>query len=293
MIIKKGVIMKKSKIVIIIMSVVILIFGVSSILKVKNDLKIIGEWESKFDQGIENGKKILYSEDKEELMNDIELLKNLEYISIQDELDILDCKNDILRQMLYIDRHDEFGDAESDLVMKKIDLVHGFSFKSTYIPVGLANVRYIDKPIYVTSPTISRKYGERTYTERYDLRDLKELYSTLNSVNSYSREYEILQAYMECIGKEFEGDEDAASLVTNESEVDIYREIKEAREIVKELREVLEENKQYDQVKVKITTDKYRVFVGNRKYIACYVPTSFKFCEIHGIGGNEVNEIVN
>ncbi|MCT4663275.1 MAG: hypothetical protein N4A40_15565 [Tissierellales bacterium] len=274
------------------MSIVLAVLGLSFTFKVRHDLEIINKWESKFDQGIENGKKILYSEDKEELMNDIESLKNLECISIQDELDILDCKNDILRQMVYIDRHDEFGDAESDLVMKKIYLVHGFSFKSTYIPVGLANVRYIDKPIYVTSPRISRNYGERTYTERYDFRDLKELYSTLNSVNSYSEEDEILQAYMECIGKEFKGDEYAAAIVTNESGVDIYREIKKAREIVKELREVLEENKQYDQVKVKITTDKYRVFVGNRKYIACYVPTRFKFCEIHGIGGNEVNDVI-
>jgi hypothetical protein len=53
MIIKKGVTMKKTKIAIIIMSILALGFVLNIVSKVNHDMKIIDEWESKFEEGIE------------------------------------------------------------------------------------------------------------------------------------------------------------------------------------------------------------------------------------------------
>lgn len=294
MIIKKGVTMKKTKIAIIIMSILALGFALNIVSKVDHDMKIIDEWESKFEEGIENLEKISYLEDEENLESGIKALMSLNYISVNDEMCLIGAESDMLDYKVNLIRNNRYGDVEADLVMRKMQLGKIFNFRTTYIPVRLENVEYIDMPIPLECPAVHRGFGEQKYTETYNLKDLEKLYSKLNTVNSHSDEDELLDAYLACIGEEFKGDDEAGSCVLNESDIwDFYNDIKKVRKQVKEFVELLEENKQYDLVKFKITTDKYRVFIGNRKYITSEVPTSFKFCEIHGKNGSEVMEIID
>lgn len=275
--------MKKMRIIIILLSV---IFAVTIAFKMVQDVKAVNIWEGKFDQEISSNQEMLYSDAKDNLLLNLKILENLNYISVQDKMSLMKFKCEIGFPEVYLIRHDEFIDFKAELVMKKIYLKNGLKFKSTYIPVDIRNIKYIDgaQP-NPEVPSVSRSLGEKSYTMTYNLKNLNKLYSKLNSVNSHSGEAKMLNAYLASIGKVFEGDEDTASCVTDESDFLLYRSLIKFRTQVKECIDLLENNSEYDLVEFKIKTDKYSVFIGNITYIYCEVPIYFKLDKIHGGNG--------
>ena len=272
--------MKKNKIIIILVSI---IFAVTIAFKMGQDIKAVNIWEGKFDQEISSNQEILYSNIKDNLLANLKILENLNYISVQDEMSLMKFKSKIEAREVYLITHNKYIDFKVDMVMKKIYLKNGLKFKSTYIPVDIKNVKYIEgSHPNPEVPSVSRSLGERNYTMTYNLKQLSKLYSKLNSVNSHSGEAKMLNAYLYSIGKGFEGDEDTASCVTDESESFLYDSLVEFRSKVKECVDILENNSEYDLVEFKIKTDKYSVFIGNMKCMDCEVPMYFEFKKIHG-----------